>query len=411
MEGLLSENGPYTLTEGPRLVENPYSWNKIGNVLYLESPAGVGFSYSVDGNVTTDDNQTALNNYHALLHFLEKFPEYEGRQLFVTGESYGGVYVPTLALLLLNSSKFKLAGIAVGNGLTNYRLNDNSLLYFIKYHGLIGESSWNDLLSKCCENKCSTSCIFTDNKSQECQHIISQLSEEPLKGLNIYNLYSECAGGVNNSLKYRMPMSIGEISSTLQTSNQYVHHDFGNMFRDNIYMKYRRYVNTMLRRNLTTRLAIPCVDDTMIRSYLNSPVVRRLINVKLDWPREWDICSEEVNFNYVRIYDDLSEQYKKLLQSKIFILIYNGDIDMACNYFGDEWFVDNLKLKLISSRRVWLYTEKDGTKQIGGFWKAFEGHESSLMYTTVRGAGHMVPQDKPAAAFYMINRFIHFMNL
>ncbi|VDQ03043.1 unnamed protein product [Trichobilharzia regenti] len=105
----------------------------------MESPAGVGFSYSLDGNVTTDDDQTALNNHHALLHFLDKFPEYEGRKLYVTGESYGGVYVPTLALLLKDSPRFKLAGIAVGNGLTSYKLNDNSLLYFIKYHGLIGE--------------------------------------------------------------------------------------------------------------------------------------------------------------------------------------------------------------------------------------------------------------------------------
>ncbi|CAH8865483.1 unnamed protein product [Trichobilharzia szidati] len=400
------------LTKGPTLLNNnPYSWNKLGNVLYLESPAGVGFSYSLDGNVTTDDDQTALNNHHALLHFLDKFPEYEGRKLYITGESYGGVYVPTLALLLKDSPRFKLAGIAVGNGLTSYKLNDNSLLYFIKYHGLIGESSWKDLLAKCCSDQCSTSCVFTDNKSEECQLLIVLLTEEPLKGINIYNLYSECAGGVNTLLQQRTPMSIAGIASTLQSSKAYIHHDFGNLFRDNIYMKYRRYVNSALRRNLTTRLTIPCVDDTLIRSYLNSPVVRRLINVKPDVPKEWDICSDEVNVNYIRTYKDLSEQYMKLLQSGISTLIYNGDIDMACNYFGDEMFVDNLKLKPTLSRRFWLYTESDGTKQVGGFYKMFEGHGSILMYATVRGAGHMVPGDKPAAAFHLINKFIHGENL
>ncbi|CAH8548529.1 unnamed protein product [Schistosoma turkestanicum] len=106
LEGLLNENGPYLLKKGPRLVENPYSWNKIANVLYLEAPAGVGFSYSTDPDQIWDDDKTALDNYHALLHFLKKFPEYEGRRLFIAGESYGGVYVPTLSLLLLNSSKF-----------------------------------------------------------------------------------------------------------------------------------------------------------------------------------------------------------------------------------------------------------------------------------------------------------------
>ncbi|VDP56004.1 unnamed protein product [Schistosoma curassoni] len=90
LEGLLTENGPYL----------------IANVLYLEAPAGVGFSYSTAPSQTWDDDRTALDNYHALLHFLKKFPEYEGRRLFVTGESYAGVYVPTLSLLLLNSSRF-----------------------------------------------------------------------------------------------------------------------------------------------------------------------------------------------------------------------------------------------------------------------------------------------------------------
>ncbi|VDP84935.1 unnamed protein product [Schistosoma mattheei] len=74
--------------------------------MYLEAPVGVGFSYSTAPSQTWDDDRTALDNYHALLHFLKKFPEYEGRRLFVTGESYAGVYVPTLSLLLLNSSRF-----------------------------------------------------------------------------------------------------------------------------------------------------------------------------------------------------------------------------------------------------------------------------------------------------------------
>ncbi|CAH8821549.1 unnamed protein product, partial [Trichobilharzia szidati] len=171
--------------------------------------------------------------------------------------------------------------------------------------------SWNDLLAKCCSDQCSTSCIFTDNKSEKCQRIISQLAEEPLRGINRYNLYSECAGDAS------MSMAITEISpTTRQSSKLYIHHDFGNMFRDNIYMKNRRNMNSALRRNLTTRLTKSCVDDTMIRSYLNSPVVRRLINVKPDVPKEWDICSDEVNLNYIRTYEDLSDQYMELLKSR-----------------------------------------------------------------------------------------------
>ena len=46
---------------GATLYENKFSWNKIANVLYLESPAGVGYSYSDDHNhnYTTNDNQVS----------------------------------------------------------------------------------------------------------------------------------------------------------------------------------------------------------------------------------------------------------------------------------------------------------------------------------------------------------------
>ncbi|KAL3310037.1 hypothetical protein Ciccas_011402, partial [Cichlidogyrus casuarinus] len=105
LDGLLSEHGPFLVAEGKKLVKNPSAWNNLANVLYLEAPAGVGFSYTTTKNVTTDDDKTARNNLGALTSFLKRFPEYQGRDFFVTGESYGGVYVPTLALLVLKHEK------------------------------------------------------------------------------------------------------------------------------------------------------------------------------------------------------------------------------------------------------------------------------------------------------------------
>lgn len=50
--------GPYVINpDGKTLRENPYSWNKFASVVYIEAPAGVGYSYSTDGNITTDDDQ------------------------------------------------------------------------------------------------------------------------------------------------------------------------------------------------------------------------------------------------------------------------------------------------------------------------------------------------------------------
>lgn len=108
------------------IYENTFSWNKIANVLYVESPAGVGYSYSDDKNYATDDDQVssatlsilrrkfktnlealsvhvffsevAQDNYRALQSFFAKFPEFTQNDFFIFGKGYGGIYVPTLSL-------------------------------------------------------------------------------------------------------------------------------------------------------------------------------------------------------------------------------------------------------------------------------------------------------------------------
>ena len=91
------------------------------NVLFLESPAGVGFSYS---NTTLDystsgDRRTAGDNYVFLLNWLKRFPEYKNRDFYIAGESYAGHYVPQLAHTILfhnkkaNKTIINLKGITV----------------------------------------------------------------------------------------------------------------------------------------------------------------------------------------------------------------------------------------------------------------------------------------------------------
>jgi carboxypeptidase C (cathepsin A) len=66
----------------------------MANILFLESPRNVGFSYGDKGRY--DDHLTTTDNADALVEFLKRFPEYRGHDFYVTGESYGGVYVPRL---------------------------------------------------------------------------------------------------------------------------------------------------------------------------------------------------------------------------------------------------------------------------------------------------------------------------
>eukprot|EP00966_Prymnesium_polylepis_P041940 973945-Prymnesium_polylepis.1 len=98
------------------LFRNPWSWSRAASVLYLEAPAGVGFSYSPDPRevsaptrpiarahargphtashrlaakvaplarqLVTGDNQTAADNLAALQRFFELFPEYKKNDFY-----------------------------------------------------------------------------------------------------------------------------------------------------------------------------------------------------------------------------------------------------------------------------------------------------------------------------------------
>ncbi len=46
----------------------------------------------------TGDERTAEDAYQFLQGFLQRFPQYAGRPFWIAGESYGGHYVPNLAL-------------------------------------------------------------------------------------------------------------------------------------------------------------------------------------------------------------------------------------------------------------------------------------------------------------------------
>lgn len=67
----------------------------------------------------------AKQNLHALLEFFTRFPELQQKDFYITGESYAGVYIPSLAYEILKhnesagAKKISLKGIGVGNGCTD----------------------------------------------------------------------------------------------------------------------------------------------------------------------------------------------------------------------------------------------------------------------------------------------------
>jgi len=87
MIGLFQENGPCHFPVGGDAntpVLNPYSFNEIANMLYIDQPIGVGFSY---GEGTVNNTETAAHYVWTLLQaFYEAFPEYEKREVVIFTE-------------------------------------------------------------------------------------------------------------------------------------------------------------------------------------------------------------------------------------------------------------------------------------------------------------------------------------
>uniref|UniRef100_W5KRU4 Carboxypeptidase n=1 Tax=Astyanax mexicanus TaxID=7994 RepID=W5KRU4_ASTMX len=368
MEGLLAENGPFHLNDDGTVYINPYSWNLLANVLYLESPAGVGFSYSTTGNYQTSDPQVAEDNYNALLDFFSKFPSFTSNDFYVFAESYGGVYAPTLSKLIASgSANINFKGMGVGNGMTSYAVNDNSLVYFGYYHGLIGESLWSEINEYCCS---SGTCTYYGNTNTNCQNAVyDALYLIQDIGLNIYNLYAPCYGGAQAQSRYDADMS--------------------NLFRHSGF-KFQAQVDVSVPGDPK------CFNGTAMYVWLNNPNVRAALHIP-STVQSWELCSSTVGSQYQRTYSDMTPFYQYLLQKNLRLLVFNGDVDMACNFLGAEWFVEALNQSVVSQYAPWYYNN-----QIAGYVKQYE----NITFLTVKGAGHMVPQYKPAVALQLFKNYL-----
>lgn len=95
LEGLLQENGPFLWQYGTyKPVENPYSWTRLTNVVYIEQPVGTGFS---QGTPTAQDEEDVADQFKLFWkNFVDTF-DLKGSKVYITGESYAGMYVPYIA--------------------------------------------------------------------------------------------------------------------------------------------------------------------------------------------------------------------------------------------------------------------------------------------------------------------------
>lgn len=151
------------------------------------------------------------------------------------------------------------------------------------------------------------------------------------------------------------------------------------------------------------------VENTAIKKYLDLPETRELLGVET--PYNFPACSSMVGENFNAHMDKwaVPTQYyvAGLLDRGIRVLIYAGTYDWQCNWVANKLWVDELEWSRKSE-----YAEARWNDWFVGGSKAGEIKQTPLLtFATVRGAGHMVPHDKPAESLALIGHWIVNRNL
>ncbi|KAI8548717.1 hypothetical protein RHMOL_Rhmol07G0295400 [Rhododendron molle] len=190
----------------PANLGNQVGTMEVANVIFLESPAGVGFSYSSTSSDynTVGDKRTAADSYVFLVNWLERFPQYKNRDFYIAGESYGGHYVPQLACIILSNNKItnqtviNLKGIAIGNAFVDDGTTLQGNFDYYWTHALNSDETHAGI-TKYCD-------FVNGNISSQCFAYLVQGGEE-VGDIDFYDIYAPLCN--SSAPKTPSPGSVG----------------------------------------------------------------------------------------------------------------------------------------------------------------------------------------------------------
>nr|AYV88994.1 serine carboxypeptidase CPVL [Tetranychus truncatus] len=343
---LFNENGPFKVESDLTLTLRKYSWTDIFSYLYIDQPAGTGFSYTEnEAGYVKNQEEVGRDLYEALLQFYALFPEWRPNDFYVTGESYAGKYVPAIAYKLhqeRESSGINLKGIAIGNGLV-----DGGLMF--KYSDILYQTG-----------------LFDYNQAQKGRAIEKEIRKaaREKRWRDCFYLQDHLLAGD------RVPSFFTNVTGITN------------------------YFNSLLTVNP--------VDTTYSDKYLAQAAVREAIHVG---NRTVDPGDQVYNHLLDDFCQSVAPWLEALMDNDYEVLLYSGSLDIVVGATCTETLINTLRWKGAAGysktdRKIWRL---DGEAvEVQGFITSFK----NFHYVVVRGAGHMVPHDQPKAAFEMITKFI-----
>jgi len=403
--GFLTELGPFrTDNKDLTLSLNPYSWNKIANLVFIEQPCGVGFSYSDDpkgGDYKTDDAQAAKDNYALIAQFFVKFPQYAKNSLYIASESYGGHYMPQLSKEIVdrntagNDPVMNFKGMMVGNpGTTFYSIMPAGIDTYWG-HQLVSKPTYDGFVENC-RNAPHFNMTICEG------YYVKMLRE--VGNLNPYALdYPVCnedqstnAGKARRNGRSQRTWLMNYMLPALFSG---VQDKDGN---DLVLSAESQANMDSIRKSIGLKETIdyePCSENFLV-SYLNRADVKEAIHVNS--AVTWEECSTTIKYKTGDRHHDMTPNYNYLIDGKygLDILVFSGDDDDVCATIGTQDWIWGLGYKVAG--KAWEAYEVSG--QVGGYltkWK-----NTKFAFATVHGAGHEVPAYKPEIAYWLWENYL-----
>ena len=399
--GMLGEVGPVTADNYAGVFKkNPYSWNLNTNVVFIEQPAGVGFSKYSDPHFNWNDDLTAENLLAGVKDFLNTFPEIKSNPFYVSGESYAGVYIPYFATYALEdtaSDRINLQGILVGNGLADLRYDvEQSMVEFGYWHAVIPTELYEKYKRNCpslpdelrpWENSSNVELedsFVPRNVTKKCNDIRAEI-RSCFNGNDIYGLYRLCP-----------QYDYSEQSKNDPYFYLYQKYSMRNVFKKTLFNYRHKYFKTeQYVEEDDIWPDIGCMDDSTVDRFLSLNTTKEKLNV-FNKDQIWTQCA---GINY-EISDSIKFYKETMLKySYMKVWVFSGTEDIAVGTLGTLRWIDKLNYNVETEWRSW---KVDG--QIAGY---VQKYKEGIVFVSVKGAGHMVPQDKRAAAYKMFTAFIN----
>ncbi|QSL66442.1 hypothetical protein MERGE_000822 [Pneumocystis wakefieldiae] len=371
--GLLFALGPSLFKESTSEVYyNPWSWNHRTSIIFLDQPADTGFSYSSEHDVSTILH-VSWNLYLFMVLFFNAFPQYSELDFHLAGESFAGRYISAFAstVTYLNDDplelddipvnitkipKINLKSVMIGNGYVD-PYNQAPFYYYV---GCL--SSWGRLLPK-------EDCLSMRRSVDSCRRLTDFCN-------SAWGCDCTCSSAYGLCQRYLLtPFVNKNISLYDRRLTLLSYSDIDENGNFSVFMnKHKDFFNA-------TSAFYPC----------NFNVTSRFFN-------KGELSLSSVSY------------LKSLLEADLKVLIFAGDQDVICNWYGVSAWVHAMKWDGSEAFnkldfRTWRLSRKLGNK-LKGTVAGQVKHHDGLTLLRVRDAGHAVGETQPEYNFEMYLRWL-----